>query len=270
MRNVLVIGCLLAATVPASAEPPAPQTPAEIKAAAKSMADRKRENDRKLDEAFAKSDADAFSALVGKSVKLKGLWFPSDGCREKFGGRKTVARADAPALAACLFELKLKNVADKGLVHEPGGTVYAGWNASELVGLSTVEIDPASPTVDTEVFDKHAKRKLDVKRDRKTAALMKQNPELAIVVEVRACVDAKGKVDALEVTTQTPQGEDYRATVEKAAKKWAFKPFKHGGKAIRVCAFRYFELYDGEGVLGGEEGGVFDDPVPTPPPAVKR
>ncbi len=267
-RFQLIAIMLAASSAVAHAQKP---TDAEIKAAAKKLADKKRDNDRKLNDAFARSDPAAFAALAGSHIKLRGLWFPTEECRDRFGGRAEVAKADVDALATCLFELKLKVVENRGVVHEPGVTLFPRWEHDTLTGLSNTEIDPAAPTIDPEVFDKHAKRKLDVKRDKKTAELMKANTELAIVIDVRACVDKAGKLDALAVTGSDANDESYRAAVEKAAKTWSFKPFKHRGKAIRVCTLRQFVLYDGDGLLGGEVGGFGnDDPVPTPPPPMKR
>src|SRR5690606_7984505 len=155
-------------------------------------------------------DADGFTALAGTAIELRGLWFPSEKCRASFGGRKTVMEPEARALASCLFELKLTNVVNKGFVHEPGVTVHASMVRGKLVRLSSIEVDPSSPTVDREVLEKHARRALAVKRDPKTTAIMKQDPDEYIAVAVRACIDPKGKVDALSVTSETTASGSYR------------------------------------------------------------
>jgi hypothetical protein len=256
---------------------------AEIQPSVKARMERERaerqELNAKLDEALTKNDDAAIAALLGPKLTLKGLWFPSKQCRKRFGGRVVATDEQANERAACLATVKLKINQYGYLEHEPGSSWNMMWRDGKLAALSNLEIDPASPTIHKEVLAKHAKKGLDVKRDAKTAALMKENPGQLVGVDLRVCVDEKGRVDALSVTAE-PAFESYRATVEAAAKRWTFRPFKHAGKPIRVCAPYWVEQNDGDNTLRGVEGGVVgggmgpspgaEPPAPTPPPRIKR
>ncbi len=226
----------------------------------------------KLRAALAGRNKPALTDLLASHVKLRGLWFTSDACRMAFRGRTTVPPEHRDMLAGCLLELGLKMDRHDSLSYAPGISVYTSIEDGKIARIASLEIDDSAPTVDDRVLEQHARTTLEVKRDATTSALIAKDPEAYITVDVRLCIDPKGKVDAL-ATQADAEYQSYRATVEAAARAWRFKPFMRNGRAIRVCASYTVEAYDESlGVVGGVAGGTIvdeDGPAPAPPPPIR-
>ena len=227
MRGALaVLGCLAAVAPSAHAD----EAPQDVKARRAVLA------------AIGKSDAAAFGAQLGaQPLRLYHVWFDTAACAKEFGGKVTVARAKLPRLVGCLARLGLTEGTDGALVHDPGVAIVPLLYRGKLAGLSGVAVEASTPTVTDAALTGHlAAGTLDVAPDQETrVAIDKANQ--AATVWLEACVDPAGKIEKISARKRaTARGVPYAKTIEAAAARWTFRPFKRGGRPVRVCLRRRY------------------------------
>ncbi len=62
---------------------------------------------------------------------------------------------------------------------------------------------------------------------------------------LEACVDPTGKIEKISTRKRSSKlAAPFAKTIEAAAATWAFRPFKRGGKAVRVCLSRRYAYPD--------------------------
>jgi TonB family protein len=195
--------------------------------------------------ALAKGDTARLKRLVKLPLKASGLWFDSAKCKG-FAGRDVVVDAAAFArFVGCIKELGLREpIGPNRYVHAiygPGVPVYLLIESSEKprwVGVmgpraavgggdGVVPLEPAVFGANVTGFSREVvpDAALRAKLDAGTTA---------VSTTLQICVDAKGAIEKVSVTTSAAEpGFDQLAS--KAAKAWQVKPFELRGKPVRAC-----------------------------------
>lgn len=256
MRTLATTIVLLAATLPAHAN--------------------KRDNPALLSAIQAKNALAIEGAARKLPLPISQIWFDDAGCRKEFGGDvASVAKDRLPAFLACLDGLGLSADANgDGFVYEPGVALKPVWTRGQLMAIVGDDGKAGVPTVTNEALAANLmKGSLDVPLDKTTKKVTEVDPTASPNARLLVCIDIAGKVTSAKASTSSfPL---YARTIEKAAKKWRFKPFTRAGKPLAVCAHRQYGDPldpDGEeggvegGVVGGDYGGVMGAPPPPPPP----
>lgn len=224
VRAVAVVGCLVLAGSVAHAE----ESPLDAKLRHAVLS------------AIKSRNARAFTKQLNKlPLRLYHVWFDSPACAKEFGGKVSVEEARVPALVGCLSRLGLAEGAEGSLVHAPGVAVVPLIFRGKLAGLSGVAVDPTTPTVtDAALTANLAAGTLEVPPDAVTrAALDGANDRASVWLE--ACVDARGKIEKVSAKrASSDRAGAYAKTIQAAAARWTFRPFKRAGKPIRVCLQR--------------------------------
>jgi hypothetical protein len=192
--------------------------------------------------AIGKRDARAFGVqLHGRPLRLYHVWFDTPACTKEFGGKVSVERTHLRRLVGCLARLGLTEGRDGSLVHAPGVAILPLVYRGKLAGLSGVAVETRVPTVsDAALAANLVAGKLDVAPDAATrTAIERANASATVWLE--ACVDATGKIEKVSAKKRTSErGASYAKTIEAAAARWSFRPFKRDGKAVRVCLQRRY------------------------------
>ena len=192
--------------------------------------------------AIKKKDARAFASQVNKlPLRLYHVWFDTAVCEKEFGGKVTVEVAKLPRLVGCLARLGLTEGKDGAFVHAPGVAIVPLLYRGKLAGLSGVVVETSVPTVsDAALAANLTAGTLDIAPDAATRAALDKAKEAA-EVWLEACVDGNGKIEKISAAKRTStRGAAYAKTIEATAASWSFKPFKRGGKAVRVCLQRRY------------------------------
>ncbi len=216
MRSALAIVVCIAFTATAYAE----DSPEDVKLRRAVLA------------AIGKRDAAEFGAqLQAKPLRLYHVWFDTAACTKEFGGKVAITAAKVPRLVTCLARLGLTEGKNGTFVHAPGVTLVPLLYRGKLAGLSGVAVETSVPTVsDAALTSNLVAGTLDVPPGGETEAA---------TVWLEACVNPSGKIE--KVSTKRSTSPTYAKTIEAAAARWSFKPFKRDGKPIRVCLQRAYE-----------------------------
>ncbi len=196
--------------------------------------------------AISSRDAIAFGAqLPDRPLRLYHVWFDTAACAKEFGGKVTVKKANLPQLVECLSRLELSEGGDGALVHAPGVAIVPLVYRGKLAGLSGVAVQTSLPTVsDAALAANLATGTLAIAPDEGTRAAI-DRAEQGASVWLEACVDPTGKIEKISTRKRSSKlAAPYAKTIEAAAASWTFRPFKRGGKRVRVCLQRRYAYPD--------------------------
>ena len=267
------------------------------------------ETSARLADAMRSHDAKAVAKLLHKNVLVRGMWFPDAGCTRQFGKEQTITKAKHAAFAQCLAKLTLQpstrkfaRAGSQVLTYAPGMELELGFDDGQLyyVGYLHDTAQRTIPTLTVQAFESLRKTG-NTNVDKLVAAKLdgevsKRGYQVAAWLDV--CLDAKGTVKATVTEATTPE---IGAVFLAATSDWTFDAFVSGKTAMPVCSQSLLTypaakapkiellpqwevpsvwIVDGEGVEGGEVGGVIGDewtpgigfgnappPPPPPPPA---
>jgi hypothetical protein len=201
---------------------------------------------QRVADAIMQQDVAAFAQLAPGRIWLGRLWFESASCRRQFPGLAMLSPSEQSSFLACLATLEPSVVAAAPgggrarLVYEPGGELVIGrrlgLGAIEAISVAVTDAhDPAAVPVTHDALAGHRGGAGVVEPEPAVRDDLARAPDAVAFVELTACVDALGKVDAITVTRSSPAHKSYSAAVVAAVKAWVFTPFRLHGKPVRVC-----------------------------------
>ncbi|HEY4058074.1 MAG TPA: hypothetical protein VGM39_15775 [Kofleriaceae bacterium] len=207
--------------------------------------------------AIQKNDVATFKSFVESYPLLSfEVWFDDEACATSFT-RAKVQEDEMPAYVACLSKLDLVEEGAGNWVSKDGLVVHVLMPSDKLRVING-SIQDGVPFVSLEVAEKHMTSGSFIVAP---ATPLPAGEHVAALGS--ACIAANGRVDSVKLTTSS--NDAYRETVERATKKWKFKPFVRAGKKQPVCV-TFVAGYPTARALDVADSIAVAPPPPPPPP----